>query len=133
MNKGQERRSEFVVSGGNASELLEATEEALDQISIPIKMPVVGAWGTTIGARRDTRLSALRLDDRHQGIGVVALVSHNEASRLIADQRGGLIDVRDLSRRKNDAQRIAQCVDGNMQFGRQPAFRPADFLTTGFF
>jgi len=133
MNKGQERRSEFVVSSGNASELLETAEETLDQISIPIEMSVERAKNTAIGAWRDNCLSPLRFDGCYKGIGVVALVCDDKASGLIPDQRCSLIDVGDLSGRQNDAQRIAERIDGNMQFGGQPASRPADFLTAGFF
>jgi hypothetical protein len=133
MNERQERRSEFVVSGGNASELLETAEETLDQISIPIEMSIERAECAAIGARRDHRLSALRFDGCHKGIGVVALVGDDKASWLVLDQRSSLVDVCDLPGRQNDAQRIAERIDGHMQFGGQPASRPADFLTAGFF
>lgn len=133
MNERQERRGEFVVSSGNASELLETAEETLDQISIPIEMPIERAKCAAIGARRDNRLSALRLDGCHKGVGVVALVGDDKASWLVLDQRSSLVDVCDLPGRQNDTQRIAKRIDGNMQFGGQPASRPADFLTAGFF
>lgn len=102
MNKGQERRSEFVVSGGNASELLETAEETLDQISIPIEMSIERAKYAAIGAWRDNRLSALRLDGCHKGVGVVALVGDDKASWLVLDQRSSLVDVCDLPGRQND-------------------------------
>lgn len=133
MNKRQERRSELVVSGGNASELFETAEETLDQISIPVDMSVERAKGAAIGTWRDNRLSTLRFDGCHKGVGVVALVGDDKASRLVFDQRSGLVDVCDLSGRQNDAQRIAKRIDGNMQLGGQSASRPADFLTAGFF
>ena len=133
MNKGQERRSEFVVSRGNASELLETAEKTFDEIAIPIEMPIERAKGATIGAWRDDRLSALRFDGCHKGIGVVALVGDDKASGLILDQRCSLVDVGDLSGRQNDTQRIAERIDSNVQFGGQPPSRPADFLTAGFF
>lgn len=133
MNERQERRSEFVVSRSYASELLETAEETFDQISIPVEMSIERAKYAAIGARRDNRLGALRLDSCHESVGVVALVRDDEASRLILDQRGSLIDVCNLSCRQNDAQRIAQRIDGNVQFGGQPASRAADFLAAGFF
>lgn len=133
MNERQERRSEFVVSRSDASELLETAEETLDQIPIPVEMSVERARIEAIGARRDNRLSALCFDDCHKRVGVVALVGDDITSRLVLDQRSGLVDVCDLSGRQNDAQRIAECIDGNMQLGGQSASRPADFLTAGFF
>lgn len=133
MNKGQERRSEFVVSRSNAPELLETAEETLDQIAIPIEMSIERAKGAAIGTWRDNRLGALRFDSCHKGIGVVTLVGDDKASGLIFDQCCSLVDVGDLSSRQNDTQRIAERIDSNMQFGGQPPSRPTDFLTAGFF
>lgn len=39
MNKRQNRDSELAVARGNASELLDATEETLDQIAALVEMP----------------------------------------------------------------------------------------------
>lgn len=133
MNKGQERRGEFVVSGGNTSELLETAEETLDQISIPIEMSIERAKSAAIGAGRDNSLSALRLDGCHESIGVVTLVGDDKASRLILGLCSRLIDVCNLPRRQDDAQRIAQRIDRDVEFCGQSASRPADFLTAGFF
>lgn len=90
MNERQERRSELVVSGGNASELLEPAEKAFDQIAIPVAMSVERAKFSAIGAQRDHRLSALRFDGRHKGVGFVTLVGDDITSRLVLDQRNGL-------------------------------------------
>ena len=133
MNERQERRSEFVVSRSDASELLETAEETLDQIPIPVEMSIERAKCAAIGAWWNNRPSTLCFDGSHEGVGVVALVGNDKASGLVLDQRSSLVDIRDLSGRQNDAQRIAQCIDGNMQLGGQPASRPADFLTAGFF
>ncbi|MCX7157397.1 MAG: hypothetical protein NTW45_13260 [Rhodocyclales bacterium] len=40
MNYRQEGRGEFVVARGDASELLGATEETLDQIAIFVEVPI---------------------------------------------------------------------------------------------
>jgi hypothetical protein len=61
-----------------------------------------------------------------EGIRVVALVGDDEACRLILDQRSGLSDIGDLSGQENDAQLIAQGINGHMKFGRQAAPRAAD-------
>ena len=40
MQEGIESTGEFVVSGGDATELLESIEEALNQMASPVAMPV---------------------------------------------------------------------------------------------
>ena len=86
-----------------------------------------------MGSRRDDRLTALFRDRRHEGIRVVALVGHDKPGALILDQGTRLIDVGNLARREDDAQRIAQGIHRDMQLGRQPAPRSTDFLVAGFF
>jgi hypothetical protein len=40
MNKRQEGLGEFVISSGNASELLETSKETLDQIALAVEMGI---------------------------------------------------------------------------------------------
>ena len=133
MNERQERLGEFVVASGDAPELLDATEEALDQIAAFVEVPVERTWIEPIGTRRDNRLAVLRSDCCDEGIRIVALVGHNELGRLILDQCSRLFDVGHLTSGKNHPQRIAQGIHGDMQFGGQSAPRAADFLLTCFF
>ena len=133
MDERQKRRGEFVVARGDASELLDATEETLDQIAIFVEMPIERARAEPIGAWRDHRLAALRRNRCDEGIRVVPLVGDDEACGLILDQRCGLVDIGDRSGREHDAHRIAQGVDGHMPFCRQPTPRTPDFLTARFF
>lgn len=44
MQKGVESAGKFVVSGRDASELLEAIEESLDEVSCLVAMPVALRW-----------------------------------------------------------------------------------------
>lgn len=127
MNEGEERRGEFIVACGDASEVFETSEEAFDQITCPVEMVIERPWGKTIGAGRDNRLCASGLDRRHEVIGVVTLVGNHGLSRQMFDQLGGVIDVGNLSGRQNHPQRLAQGVDRDMQFGGQSA--PQGFRT----
>lgn len=95
MNKRQEEFGKFVVSRGDASEMLDPAEEALDQIAAFVDMPVERARVEPIGAWRDDRLSALRSDGGDKGIRVVALVGYNELRWLPLDQGSGLINLAD--------------------------------------
>lgn len=133
MDERQEGVGELVVTRGDASELLDASEETLDQIAALVDMPVERAGVESVGTRRDYRLTALRRNCFDEGIRIVALVGHDEFGRLILDQCCGLFDVGDLTCRENDAQRIAQGIHRDMQLGGQSAARAADFLLPGFF
>ena len=133
MNERQERLGEFVVARGDASELLDTTEETLDQIAAFVDMPVERARIESVGARRNDGLSPLGVDDFDKGIRVVTLVCHDERCCLIFDQSSSLRDIGNLPRGQDHPQWIAQSIDGHMQFGGQPPSRPADFLTAGFF
>ena len=133
MNERQERLGEFVVARGDASELLDTTEETLDQISAFVDMPVERARVESVGARGNNHLTALCGNGLGEGIRIVALVGHDEFGGLILDQRGSLLDIGDLTCGKNDPQRIAQSIHGDMQLGSQSTPRPTDFLTARFF
>ena len=59
MNERQEGLGEFVVTCGDAPELLDATEETLDQIAVLVEVPIERTGVEPIGTRRDCRLAAL--------------------------------------------------------------------------
>ena len=63
---------EFVVSGGDASELFDTAEETLDQVATLVDVPIECARVEAIGTRRDNRLRALRRDGVGEGVRVVA-------------------------------------------------------------
>lgn len=133
MNERQERLGEFVVSCGDASEMLESREETLDQIAIAVEMTIEVAGCKAIGSRRYHRSGTSRLDSGHEMIGVVPLVGDDHLTGQFLDQCCGVVDIRDLPGRENHPQRIAQCIDCHVQFGGQSAPRAADFLVPRFF
>ena len=133
MNERQEGLGKLVVARGNASELLDAAEEAFDQVAIAIQMPIERARIASIGSRRNHGLPALRADRGDEGIRVLALVGDDGAAGKPLDQRRGLIDIGKLARRQDDPQRVAQGIDRHMQLGAQPAARAADRLCAVFF
>ena len=53
MNERQKGRCEFVVARGNTPEVLDASEEAFDQIAVSIEMAIEVALGKAIGAGRN--------------------------------------------------------------------------------
>ena len=102
MNERQEGFCKFVVSRGDASELLDASEETFDQIAALVDMPVERAWVESAGAWRDDRLATLRGNGCYEGIRVVALVGDDEFGQLILDQCRGVRDVGNLPCRENN-------------------------------
>jgi len=113
--------------------MLETCEEALDQIASTVEMPIEFAWCEAIGSGRNHSFGASGFDSGYEMIGVVALVGHHSLPRQIFDQCRGAVDIGDLSGREDNAQRIAQRIDGNVQFACQSAARAADFLIACFF
>lgn len=125
--------SELVVASGDAPELLDTVEETFDEVSVFVEMAVKCTGVETVGARRNDRLSTLRIDDFNKGIRVVSFVCDDKLGSLILDQCRSLRDIGNLSCGDNDSYWIAQCIDSHMQFGGQPASRTTDFLLTRFF
>jgi hypothetical protein len=102
MDKRQKRRGEFVVSGGDASEMLQTCKEALDQIASAIERAVEFSRCEAIGARRYNRFGTSRLDGGHETVGVVGLVGHDSLTRQILDQCRSTADIGDLPRRAKE-------------------------------
>jgi hypothetical protein len=76
MSERQERGCKFVVTRGDASELLETCKEALDQIASAIEMPVEVSGRQTIGSGWNHRFAPPCFDLGDEVIGIVALVGH---------------------------------------------------------
>ena len=74
MDEGQKGDCQFVVSRGDTPEVLDASEEAFDQVAVFVEMAIEMALDESIGAGRDDGLGPRRLDDRNKVIGIVALV-----------------------------------------------------------
>lgn len=123
----------MVVASGDAAKMLEAIEEALDEISCSIQMTIVMALHKSVGAGRNHRLRPRALDRCHQGVGVVALVGNQGGAAQALDQFLGTVDVGDLSGGQDKAQRVSDSIDRKMQLRAQPASRPAERLIAGFF
>ncbi len=113
--------------------MLDAVEEALDPVSRLVCTAVVLPGRDTVGARRDDRLRTGCFDTHDQSVGVVSFVGNQGGARHIGDQIVRTIDVGDLSRAQNHAQRFAQGVDGKVQLGRQTSTRAPQRLRSYFF
>ena len=85
LNEGQEGPSECVVTGDDASELLDPCEATFDQMTALVEMPIERVRIEAIGTRRNHCLAALPGNGGHEGIRAIVLVGHNEFGRLILD------------------------------------------------
>ena len=108
MQEGHIVGIEFFVSRGNTPKVLDAREEAFDQVAIFVQMGVVGPELRSVGARRDYRLRAVDLDEPNQSIGIVALVCDDRIGLDARDQLRGALDIGNLARTQYQSQRIAQ-------------------------
>ena len=134
MQESVESAGQLVVSGGDATELLESIEKAFDQVARFVAMPIDGPLMDSVAARRDVGKGRSGFDSFDQFIAVVAFVGRNSGGRNIGDQRGPLRNVRYLSAGQDQAQRIAQGINAGMNFRSQPAARSTDrLIATVFF
>jgi hypothetical protein len=108
--------------------LLELTEEALDDVALLIEVDVVGALDLAVPLGRDDDLGSGFGDLVAQMIGIVALIADRGARLEAIDKLMCEGDVVALSRRTDQAERIAERVTGGMDLRAKPASRPAQAL-----
>lgn len=95
--------SEFVVAGSDAAELLETTEESLNEVADFVALPVELPRHESVATWRNDCLGA-RLDNRiHESVAVVPLVGHNRIARNGVNQCRPLGNIGSLSARENQA------------------------------
>ena len=106
--------------------MFQTIEETLNQIAGLIAMAIIIPRSVAIGARRDNRLGAIRLDALDQRIGIVALIgNHRPGLRRLVEERRRLGDVGAFTAREEDRKRVAEGVDQAVGFGAEAAARTA--------
>lgn len=103
---------------GDAAELFELGEAALDAIAQPVAHFVVGTR-LLAAARRDHRFGALGLDQCHQFPAVIALVGQHVLGLEPRQQGGGLGDVVAFPTSEQEPHRSALVIDRQMDLGAQ--------------
>ncbi len=129
MNSGQEIPSELIISGGNAPEVLEPAEAALDDISTFLGTFVEAMYDDTVGFIGDYGLGAATNDFGAKAVAIIALVGDERTHRCGERQdigRSSDIGILAWGQMKDDrpAERIAQRMD----FCRAATARAADRL-----
>ncbi len=119
---GEEHKSavvgeEFVISRGDAPELLQFVEETLDEIALFVERLVVGERRAAVGFWRNDRLRGAFEDSLAQVIGVITLVGDDGVGLKAFDQVVRLGDVVSLAWPEQQADRVAERVGRGVDFG----------------
>lgn len=133
MQECVESIGQFVVSGCDTTELLEAIEESLDKVSRLVAMPVDFALGVAVAPWRDDGLGTGSLDGFDQGVAVVPFIGDDCAGGDRLDQGCALRDIGNLACGQDQTNRVTKCIDTGMDLGAQPAPRTADRLIATVF
>src|SRR5215204_2322579 len=129
VNAGQEASGGFVVAGGDGPELLELGKEVLDQVPGLIEVFVKGARYLAGFARWDDRhLAGFSQRFAHPRVGIERLVGDDDIGLDLRKERVRPLQIMSLARREQKAGRIAERIDGGVDFGAQPAARASDGL-----
>ena len=127
-NETHEVDEQLVVSGGDAAELFELVEEALDAVSFLVEIDVVRPLQLSIALGRDDDLDATFCHPVDEMIGVVSLVGDSGLGVDVIDQVVGKGDVVALAGRTNQAQGEAERLGSGVDLGTQAAARAAQTL-----
>lgn len=120
VERGEEVVGVLEVACGDASEVLEAVEEAFDPVALTIEVSVDGPNHTDIALARDVSRCARGLDGGDHRLPVVAAVSDDvagQSERTDELRCSGLVG--GLSRREQEPDRQASPVHDGMDLGRQ--------------
>jgi hypothetical protein len=106
-------------------------DELLDQVTLLLEVLVVRDSSRAGTVRRDDGRGASVCDGGSQAIGVVALVCEQVFEGKTVDQACCLADIGDLAGHEDEADRVAESVDGNADLRAQTAARTPDRLILG--
>jgi hypothetical protein len=107
--------------------MLDFIDETLDQVTLLVAMLVVGDWLCSRSEGGDHSLGA-ESEKGSELVGVVGLIGNDMGGDKAVDQGFGLRAVVDLAGRRDQAQGVAQSIDGNVDLGGQAAARAPDRL-----
>jgi hypothetical protein len=130
----QEISGGFVVAGGDGTELFEFAEEILDQVTLFVEFAIELARRQAVWSRRDYGgFASRRQEVEYSAIGIEGAICDQQVGGHMRQQRIGPDQVVRLSRRQQQAQRIAERVDQRMDLGAQTAAAAAKRLVLSFF
>jgi hypothetical protein len=119
----------LVITGGNRTELLELAEEVLNQVAGLVQIFVVVALHFPVGlGRNHRRFAGLRQRFEYPFVGIVAFVGNNNRRFYSGQQRLRSFQITGLSGCQEKTDRIAEGIDGGVNFRAQPAPAASDRL-----
>lgn len=110
--------------------MLDLVDEAFDEVALFIELFVIWRRIAARGKGRDHRVYTER-EISPDSVGIVCLICDDVLGHEAVDQGLGLCAVVSLAGRKDEAQRVAEGVDGDMDFRGRAAARAADGLSFG--
>lgn len=126
-NGGQEVSGEFVESGGDASEVLELVEEALDEVALPVEIAIDRSLDLDVALGRDMGLPTSGADQVDQRSRVVpAICDEGSGRRQGLDQARCHGLVGGLAGREQQSDRQSLFVDNGVDLGAQSSTRTAN-------
>src|SRR3954452_15277907 len=129
VNAGQETSRGLVVASGNGPELLELGEEILDQMPGLVEVFVEGARCLAALARWDhRRLAGFSQRLEHALVRIERFVGNERLGFKLWEQGIGSGQIMLLTAGEMKAGRIAERIDGGVNFGAQPSARAPDGL-----
>ena len=111
--------------------MLDLVDETLNQMTFLIEMHIIVVWLQAILSGWNHGYSALHRNHVEKGLGIIALVGNEKVTAAIGQQGSALRNIMLLPRREQESQRIAQCIDGGVDFRTQPGAATPDRLDPG--
>ena len=106
--------------------MLDFVDETFNQMPFFVKMYIILAQFLAFGSGRNNRFGFVLFDDKPDKIiGIIRFIGNQPLKIKVGDQRFGLSDVSSLATGQNKAQRIAQGIDTDVNFGTEATFTPA--------
>lgn len=134
MEESEERGAELVVAGGDAPELLQLVEEALDVVALAVDGLLPPEFRFPVGFVGNVGDRTMLADARANTIRIVALVGDDDRARLDALEQGlGGGHVVVVAGRDQEADRAALRVNARVDFRREPAAASAHTTISTFF
>ncbi|MFO1153250.1 MAG: alcohol dehydrogenase catalytic domain-containing protein [Rhodospirillales bacterium] len=124
---GEEVAGEFVVAGGDTSEVFELVEEAFDKVAVAVEAGIDRAANPDVALRWDVGAGAVGLDQGDEALRMVAAVGDDGGGESDAgDEIGQGCLVGGLAWGQQQPARQAMLVDDGVDFGGQSAAGATD-------
>ena len=117
VEESEEVAGELLEAHGDAAEAFDSLEEALDEASLFVEMPVDRALACTVGFGWDDDRAAVLLEHLDEGRCVVSFVASDEGVGDVAQELVRELHLVGLARREGEAHGVTQRVDDRVDLG----------------